>query len=97
MKGVSAMVKTGKKKGEYRFTYTPSGKTQKVALAGSFNNWKPQPMMKQKTGEFSITVPLAAGYYEYKFIVDGTWVEDKDNGAYTFNPYGTLNSVLKVE
>jgi 1,4-alpha-glucan branching enzyme len=97
MKGVSAMVKTGRKKGEYRFVYNPSGKVQKVALAGSFNNWKPQPMTKQKTGEFSITIPLAAGYYEYKFIVDGTWVEDKDNGSYSFNPYGTLNSVLKAE
>jgi len=97
MKGVSDMVKSGKKKGEFCFVYKPSGKVQKVALAGSFNQWKPQTMTKQKNGEYTLTIPLAAGYYEYKFLVDGNWMEDKDNGAYTFNPYGTLNSVLKVD
>jgi 1,4-alpha-glucan branching enzyme len=91
------MVTKGKKKGEYRFSYKPAGKVKNVDLAGSFNQWKPQPMTKQKTGEFVLTLPLAAGYYEYKFIADGNWVEDSQNGAYAFNPYGTVNSVLKAE
>lgn len=91
------MVTKGKKKGEYRFVYKPAGKAAKVSVAGSFNQWKPQSMKHQKTGDFALSVPLSAGYYEYKFIADGHWVEDAENGAYVFNPYGTINSVLKVE
>ncbi len=91
------MVTKGKKKGEYRFVYKPAEKVSKVSIAGSFNQWKPQAMRKQKGGEFAVSMPLSAGYYEYKFIADGTWVNDADNGAYTFNPYGTVNSVFRAE
>ena len=91
------MVTKGKQKGEYKFVYKPAGKVSKVSVAGSFNQWKPQTMRKQKTGAYALTVPLAEGYYEYKFLADGRWVDDAENGAYAFNPYGTLNSVLKVE
>jgi 1,4-alpha-glucan branching enzyme len=91
------MVTKGKKRGEYRFTYKPDGSVKKVALAGSFNQWKPQSMIRQKSGEFALTLPLTAGYYEYKFIADGNWVQDSQNGAYAFNPYGTVNSVLKAD
>ena len=91
------MVTKSKKKGEFKFVYKPAGKAAKVSVAGSFNQWKPKAMRKQKTGEFTVSVPLAEGYYEYKFIADGHWVDDAENGAYAFNPYGTLNSVLQVE
>ena len=92
------MVTKGKKNGEYRFSYKPaSNKVTKVSVAGSFNNWIPRAMTRQKTGEFAVSVPLAAGYYEYKFLADGQWVEDVENEAYAFNPYGTVNSVLKAE
>ena len=91
------MVTKGKKNGVYRFKIKPPGKPKKVLLAGTFNQWKPQTMTRQKTGEYALSVPLTAGYYEYKFLVDGYWLEDAQNGAYTFNPYGTMNSVLKVE
>lgn len=91
------MVTKGKKNGEYRFVYKPSGKVKKVSLVGSFNQWKPKTMTKQKTGEYALNLPLTAGYYEYKFIADGQWIEDSENGAYAFNPYGTVNSVLKAE
>ena len=91
------MVTKGKKKGEYQFVYKPANEVKKVSLVGSFNQWHPQTMRKQKSGEFTVSVPLGAGYYEYKFLADGNWVDDTQNGAYVFNPYGTMNSVLKVE
>ena len=33
------MVTKGKKKGEYRFVYKPSGEVKKVSVAGNFNQW----------------------------------------------------------
>ena len=40
-----------------------------VTVAGTFNKWQPIAMVKDKTGWWRITVPLADGEYEYKFQV----------------------------
>lgn len=85
------------KTGNLRFAYTPEESVKKVCLAGSFNNWKPVTMTKQKSGQYVRIMKLAAGAYEYKFIVDGVWTHDTDHDNCTANSLGSHNSVVIVD
>jgi 1,4-alpha-glucan branching enzyme len=70
-----------------------------VQLAGDFNNWRPEqtPMKKsQKNGFWKVKLPLDAGTYRYRLVVDGCWQHDPCNEATENNPYGELNSVVRV-
>lgn len=71
-----------------------------VYLAGSFNNWDPRSTkMVDKSGDgvYSVSVTLAPGIYEYKFVVNGVWTLDPDpDRDWTQNGLGTLNSVYRV-
>ena len=91
------MFDKGRKTGTCRFAFKAGDGSARASLAGDFNAWQPARMRKQKDGSFALTVPLAPGTYEYKFIVDGEWVVDGDNSTYAMNPYGTINSVAVVE
>lgn len=77
--------------------YQPASKVAKVGLAGSFNEWSPEIMRKQKNGAYAVTKPLSKGTYEYKFLVDGHWQQDPDNPSTAWNQLGTVNSVVVVE
>jgi len=46
-----------------------------VQLAGDFNQWKPEPLLKQGNYFYKI-VSLPNGLHHYKFVVDGAWVYD---------------------
>ena len=86
------MFTKGTKPGQYKFATKPTN-AKKVLVAGDFNGWKPAAMRKQTDGSFALTVTLRPGSYEYKFIVDGNWIEDPENSTWALNPYGTINSV----
>jgi len=91
------MFEPGQTKGTVRFTIKPDGIVRKAMLAGDFTGWRGRTMRKQKNGSFTLTVPVAPGPHEYKFLLDGAWVVDPDNSAWALNPYGTLNSVLQAQ
>jgi len=70
-----------------------------VQVAGDFNNWQPEktPMRKVKiNGLWQVKLPLTAGTYRYRLVVDGQWMRDPHNKAAEPNPYGELNSVLHI-
>ena len=70
-----------------------------VQLAGDFNNWQPESTPLEKIGEngtWQTKLPLAAGRYRYRLVVDGQWQQDPYNGWTETNPYGELNSILEV-
>ncbi len=90
------MVGRGSKKGTARFSLMAEGGAKKVQLVGDFTSWKPTDMKKQKGNSFVAVVPLGPGSHEYKFIVDGQWQIDPDNGAWAMNPFGTMNSVVSL-
>ena len=90
------MISKGKKKGSVRFAFRPAQGGKKVELAGEFNGWMPSTMRKQKDGSFVSIVALSPGTYEYKFVVDGQWIVDPDNGARALSGAGTINSVAQV-
>jgi chromosome partitioning protein len=76
--------------------YYPTAST--VQIAGDFNNWQPQqtPMRQVSDGVWKVKLPLSAGSYRYRLVVDGQWQQDPNNGATEPNQYGELNSVLQV-
>ena len=53
---------------------------QNVYLSGSFNDWKVVDIpMEKKEDHWQVSIPLKPGNYEYKFIVDGEWVNHESN------------------
>lgn len=71
---------------------------RKVTLAGDFNSWKETEMStkRKNSGLWRVGVNLQPGRYEYKFIVDGQWINDPANANIVNNSLGTLNSVKEV-
>ena len=75
-------------------------KGKAVYVAGEFNKWNPtakKMAYKAKSGLYAATVKLAAGTYQYKFVIDGTWCADPENANAVTNDQGTFNSVLTVK
>ena len=75
-------------------------KGKSVYVAGEFNKWNPNAKKmayKAKDGIYSATLKLAAGTYQYKFVVDGTWCADPENANAVPNDQGTFNSVIEVK
>jgi chromosome partitioning protein len=77
--------------------HAPEAKT--VRIVGSFNDWRPTEdysMERNKDGVWSKTVRLVPGEYQYKYIVDDMWIEDKHNPKVTNDPYGGRNSIIEI-
>lgn len=77
--------------------YAPQAK--RVGVAGSFNNWdtKSVKAKKDSKGNWSVKVELKPGRYEYKFFVDGSWLNDPNCANRATNAFGTENSVIEVK
>ena len=71
---------------------------QGVAVAGSFNGWNTEaaPMSNTGDGEWTVSLRLKSGLYEYRFVEDGRWCEDSRTTLRVANPFGGFNSVLPV-
>ena len=92
---------TAKKCAAKNVTFTVHAeKGKKVYLAGEFNKWSPtakKMTYTAKGGFYAATVKLAAGTYQYKFVIDGTWCADPENTNAVANDQGTFNSVIVVK
>jgi len=90
------MTKKGKK-GEVTFVFE-GGPVKSVYVAGDFNMWDPKAnkMVKSKDGSYRAKVNLDPGEHQYKFVADGTWVEDSEAEKVVMNNFGTANSVVEV-
>ncbi|HQO38229.1 MAG TPA: isoamylase early set domain-containing protein [Candidatus Omnitrophota bacterium] len=77
--------------------FAPQAK--KVSVAGSFNNWDPKKVTAKKDtkGNWAVSVSLKPGRYEYKFLIDGSWVNDPKCNNAVYNTFGTQNSVVEVK
>jgi 1,4-alpha-glucan branching enzyme len=71
-----------------------------VSVAGSFNEWKAgsNPMARDDSGFWTITIPLVKGKYQYKYVVNGDqWQTDPVNPKTMDDGFGGSNSVVEVE
>lgn len=81
--------------------YYHNDEAQSVALAGSFNDWKPNAMLFKKNGrgiwraEISM---LPKGKHFYKFVVDNSreWIADPENSHREPDGFGGANSKLTI-
>jgi 1,4-alpha-glucan branching enzyme len=97
---VKKAVKTPAAKKTVRVSFSVHAeKGSKVFLAGSFNNWDPtakEMVDKNNTGLYTVTISLAPGSYQYKFVINGTWCADPECSDWVQNEHGTLNSVKQI-
>lgn len=72
-------------------------KANKVSVTGSFNNWDSKGIELTKGIEkFSGSINLLPGYYYYKFIADGKWINDPENRLKVNDGGEGFNSIIKV-
>ena len=85
----------GSKRIHFQFT---SPTAQSVAIAGTFNEWRPNAtrMIALGEGRWAKDLALPPGDYEYCLVVDGQWTPDPLSAETLSNPFGGVNSVRKV-
>jgi hypothetical protein len=71
---------------------------RKVSVAGNFNAWDPAdaPLVFIGSNKWFKDLYLVPGRYEYRFVVDGKWVDPPKAKAYVPNPYGSRNAEVEV-
>ena len=92
--GAGEKIESTKPGGRAIFTYFDPD-AEAVYLAGEFNDWNPHELLMEKEEDnvWRISLELAPGEYEYKFVVDGNWVTDPMNPTIR----GDMgNSVIRV-
>lgn len=87
---------SGSKPTEFKL-YAPQAK--RVSLAGNFNKWDTKALSAKKDsrGSWTVKVNLRPGKYEYKFFVDGNWINDPSCAACIVNTFGTQNCVREIK
>ena len=94
-----AKIKSKQKIKKRKVTFSMnSSDAEEVILMGDFNNWNPKkhPMQKDRNGMWVKSVIISPGKYEYKFLVDGQWKEDPQNGQTCPNRFGTYNNIFSL-
>ncbi len=69
-----------------------------VCVAGTFNDWRPEatPMVALGNGCWRKELTLPPGVSEYRIVADGEWITDPQAKETSPNPFGGVNSVLRV-
>jgi 1,4-alpha-glucan branching enzyme len=77
--------------------HAPSAR--EVAVAGTFNDWDPsiRPIVRVNEGDWKIVFFLSPGTYEYRFVIDGLWMDDPSCSNRCRNRYGVENCIVEVE
>jgi len=88
--------KTVAKKVQFEFS---APEAREVFIAGEFNNWdgRANPLKKDKNGMWKLILPLMPGRYEYRFLTDGKWENDRSCSGCVPNKFGSLNCTRIVE
>jgi hypothetical protein len=82
-------------KPNYVFTLKGYSNAKSVYVTGSFNAWQEKEVPLQRSGNYwNLAVYLKEGTHNYKFIVDGAWINDPENKLTRPDGKGNLNSVI---
>ena len=89
-----------KTKPECKVTFTiPAKEAETVILTGDFNDWDEEqyPLKKLKNGTFKGTVNLPKDKtFQFKYIVDGTWINDGEADGYQWNDFAASENGILV-
>ncbi len=75
-------------------------KASKVLVAGDFNAWKPELLMREKNTnfwEYVLSERLPKGIYKYKLIVDDIWISDPYNTNFIIDESGQPVSYFELK
>ena len=88
--------KAAPKKVQFEFS---APEAREVFVAGEFNGWdvRANPLKKEESGMWKTFIPLTNGRYEYRFLKDGNWENDRSCSGCVPNNFGSLNCVRIVE
>lgn len=69
-----------------------------VSIAGEMSDWRDDqlPMVKGEDGSWRLTLHLAPGIWQYKFVVDGRWQADPLVAENRPDGFGGSNSVITL-
>ena len=72
-----------------------------VLLAGSWTKWQTLEKLSKETNQngetyFRVSLTLLAGFYEYKYIVDGEWKYDHRSDKVD-DQHGSFNNQIRVK
>ena len=70
-----------------------------VYLVGDFNQWQENAcrMRKNKAGDYSASLVLSPGIYQFKYLIGGQyWINDDAADAYPPNVFGSDNSQIEL-
>lgn len=70
-----------------------------VYLCGDFNQWEEKSLRlkKNKAGDYSVSLTLPLGKYQFKYNIDGQyWINDDAADAYPSNVFGSDNSLIEL-
>ncbi|MEJ2040818.1 MAG: isoamylase early set domain-containing protein [Desulfosarcinaceae bacterium] len=84
----------------FRLTKKTAAGAATACLAGDFNNWKTDstPMKALKNGDFTATINLPPGEYQFRYYVNGSqWITDDGADRYASSGFGdSQNGVVVV-
>lgn len=70
----------------------------RVSVVGNFNDWNAGAnLLERVEGRWRTRVPLRAGQYDYKFVIDDHWMPDPGNPQTGPDGHGGSNSLLTIE
>ena len=95
---VTSRIRTGTNERAAEFQLSaPQAKS--VHVCGTFNEWRTNAgrMTKDSLGVWKGSLPLKSGKYEYRFFVDGQWIDDPRAKKTVINQFGSRNAVLEVK
>jgi len=93
---LSSVLNSGEK---VNFKLSGHTTAKRVVLTGNFIQWNPDGILMKKAGDAWVLpdpLTLAAGNYNYKFIVDGNWITDPLDPFYAVEG-GITNSFVPVK
>ncbi len=69
-----------------------------VYVAGTFNEWNQTAieMVSMGAGRWWKELMLPPGEHQYRFVVDGLWVDDPAAAEYLDNGVGSRNALIRV-
>eukprot|EP00091_Calanus_sinicus_P002786 TRINITY_DN12895_c1_g1_i1.p1 TRINITY_DN12895_c1_g1~~TRINITY_DN12895_c1_g1_i1.p1 ORF type:complete len:110 (-),score=26.05 TRINITY_DN12895_c1_g1_i1:58-387(-) len=65
-------------------------------VAGDFNSWQPEEMIRGEEGIWRINKKLPVGIFNMKFVVDGKWLISENFESMT-DTEGNINNQIDVK